>query len=120
MSLRTTILAAAAIVAGFVNISCATAPAYAQGQETIAVSYADLNLANQAGRAVLHERVADAAADLCGAFDRRDVGRAEAGRACISATLAAVQPQLDAAVGYRGTVQVAQNELTVRVVRAAN
>ena len=120
MSVRTTILAAAALVAGLVNVGVAAGPALAQTGETIAVSYADLNLANQAGRAVLDQRIAAAAAQLCGAFNPLELGRAEAGRACISDTLAAVQDQRDAAVGRRfGTVQVSQADLAIRVTRAA-
>ena len=121
MTVRNAILAAAALVAGFVNVCGAVGPAVAQVPETVAVSYADLNLANRAGRAVLDQRIADAAESLCGDFDRRELGRAAAGRECIGATLAAVQPQVDAAIGYRtGTVQVSHNDFSVRVSRAAN
>jgi UrcA family protein len=121
MSVRKTILAMAALVAGFVNLSAAAGPAFAQVPETVAVSYSDLNLGSPAGRAVLDRRLVDAAAELCGDFHHLELARAEAGRACIGATLAAVQPQRDAAIGRRtGTVQVSYNDFTVRVSRAAN
>ena len=120
MSVRSTILAAAAIVVGFANLSLAVAPAMAQGQDTISVSYADLNLANPAGRDLLDRRIAGAVSQLCGDFSPVELGRAAAGRACIAETLAAVQPQRDAAIGHRGTVRVSEANLMVRVSRAAN
>jgi UrcA family protein len=121
MSVRNTILAAAALVAAFINLSAAAGPAMARAADTVAVSYADLNLRNRAGRAVLGQRVADAAARLCGGFHPLELARAQAGRDCISATLAAAQPQLDAAIGYRtGTVEVSRNDFTLSVSRAAN
>jgi UrcA family protein len=120
MSARSTVLFAAAIVAGFVNIGCAGS-AVAQPQETIAVSYADLNLANAAGRDILDRRIGVAAVQLCGDYNPLELGRADAGRDCVSATLAAVQPQRDAAIGARfGTVRVSHNDFTLRVSRAAS
>ena len=120
MTVRSTILAAAALVAGFANLSLAAGPAFAQGEETITVSYADLNLANAAGREAFDRRIAGAVSQLCGDFNPVELGRAAAGRACLTETLAAVQPQRDAAIGHRGTVSVAQADLTIRVSRAAN
>ncbi|HWT13986.1 MAG TPA: UrcA family protein [Allosphingosinicella sp.] len=114
-------LFAAALVAGFVNLGLAAGPAMAQAQETITVSYADLNLANAAGRHLFDRRIFAAASQLCGDFAPIELGRAAAGRTCLSATLAAVRPQRDAAVGARyGTVRVSQADLTVSVSRAAN
>lgn len=121
MSVRSALFAAAAIVAGFLNIGLAAGPAVAQTQETIAVSYADLNLASEAGRDLLDRRIAGAAGALCGDFNPIELGRAALGRACLGATLAAVQPQRDAALGARrGTVRVSQADLTLRVTRAAS
>ena len=118
MTVRSTILAAAALIAGAANLGLAASPALAQGQETITVSYADLNLANRAGRDAFDRRIAGAVGRLCGDFNPVELGRAAAGRACLTETLAAVKPQRDAAIGHRGTVEVAN--LTVRVSRAAN
>jgi UrcA family protein len=119
MTLRSTILAAAAVAATLLNLG-AVAPAFAQSPETVAVSYADLNLANPVGREALDRRIADAASELCGAFNPVELGRAAAGRACLSETIASVQPQRDAALAHRyGTVQVSQAEQVVRVSRAA-
>ena len=121
MFLRSTFLAAAAIVACFVNLSLAAGPAFAQTEATMVISYADLNLGNSAGRAVLERRIASAAEQLCGQFNPIELGQAEAGRACLSETIASVQPQVEAAINRRfGTVRISQADLSVRVSRAAN
>ena len=122
MSVRTTILAVAAVAASLVNLGAAASPAMAQTQETIVVSFADLNLGNQAGRNVLDRRIQTAASQLCGQFNPVALGEAEAGRACLAETIAAVQPQRDAAIGNRyGTVQISQaGGGSLRVSRAAN
>ena len=122
MSVRTTILAAAAVAATMVNIGVAAAPALAQGSETIAVSYADLNLASDVGRNVLDRRIASAAGQLCGQALLADLGDSAAVRACLDATIASVQPQRDAVLGNRyGTVQISQaGGGSIRVSRAAN
>lgn len=121
MTVRSTILAAAALVAGLINVTVAAAPAIAQTPASIAVSYGDLNLNSDAGRTVLDRRIAAAATQLCGEALPVELGRAAASRACFSETLAAVQPQRDAAVSQRfGTVQVSQADLSLRVTRAAN
>lgn len=119
MFFRTAFLAVAAVAATIVNLGVAAGPALAATQETIVVSYADLNLGNQAGRSVLDRRIASAASQLCGQFNPIELGQAEAGRACVAETIAAVQPQRDAALNQRfGTVQISQ--LNVSVSRAAN
>lgn len=123
MSVRTTFLAAAAVAASLVNLSAAASPAMAQEQETVVVSYADLNLGNQAGRNVLDRRIAQAASELCGQFNPIELGQAEAGRSCVADTIASVQPQRDAALNRRfGTVQISQagGGGSLRVSRAAN
>lgn len=119
MSVRKTILAVAAVSAALVNVGIAAAPAMAQAPETIAVSFADLNLGNQAGRDALDRRIESAANQLCGHFNPVELGQAQAGRACLTETIAAVQPQREAALNQRfGTVEISQ--LNVSVSRAAN
>ena len=125
MSVRTNFLAVAAVAASLANIGVAASPALAQEQETLVVSYADLNLANQAGRAALDRRIAQAASQLCGQFNPVALSEAELGRACIADTIESVQPQRDAAVSERfGTVQISQSAVggggSLRVSRAAN
>ena len=122
MFVRTTILAAAAVAATLVNIGVVAVPAMAQAPEGIAVFYADLNLANSAGRNVLDRRIASAAGQLCGQATLADLGYSAAVQACLDATIASVQPQRDAVIGNRyGTVQISQaGGGTLRVSRAAN
>ena len=121
MTVRSTILAAA-VAATIVNIGFVAAPAAAQTQEAIAVSYADLNLDNPVGRNVLDRRIASAAGQLCGQAALADLGDSAAVRTCLDQTIAAVQPQRDAAIGNRyGTVQISQaGGGSLRVSRAAN
>lgn len=120
MFVRPTILAAAVLVAGVLNLGIAAAPAVAQAPAGIAVSYADLNLASQAGRASLDARIAGAAARLCGFATPVELGWAAAVDSCRSETIALTQPQRNAAVGLSGTVRVSEAGQIVRVNRAAN
>ena len=119
MFVRPLILAAAAVTAGLLSLSAASVPAFAQESRSIAVSYADLNLASADGRDVLDQRIASAASQLCGPSDGRDLVWARAVEACQQATIGAVQPQRDAAIGLRGTVQVSFNQ-ALQVSRAVN
>lgn len=114
MSVRTTILAAAAVAA--CNFGLA-APAFAMPDNTIAVSYADLDLTAESGRDLLDRRIANAAEQLCGWYQPNELTWAAAVRACQSETIALTQPQRDAAVGVRGEVQVSSADRVVRVRR---
>lgn len=78
MFVRKPLFAVAALVAAFVNI----APVAAQTGEAVVVSYADLNLANAAGRAALDRRIAFAARQVCGQFLITELEWAEMSRAC--------------------------------------
>ena len=120
MFVRPSILAAAVLVAGLVNVGVAAVPAVAQAPEGIEVSYADLNLASTAGRQVLDRRIAGAAEQLCGKFSPVDLSFAEAVQACRAETIALTQPQRNAAIGLGGTVEVSDASQSLRVNRAAN
>ena len=76
---------------------------------SVHVSYADLNLAKEAGRAVLHARVDAAARSVCEIEDSRDFGLAKATSACRSDAIAAAKPAVDSAIASmrRGSVTVA-------------
>lgn len=117
MFVRAPILAAAAIAALAANVA-AVAPALAQDASTIEVSYGDLNLASGFGREILDRRIANAAEQLCGEARKVELTLFAAVQACRSETVAAAQPQRDAAVRY-GTVQIASAPV-VRVSRGAN
>ena len=119
MFARPYILAAAALVAGLnIGLAAGAAPAFASSPEGITVSYADLNLASVAGRDILDRRIAGAAEQLCGQARPVELSWAAAVETCRAETIALTQPQRNAAVGLRGTVQV--SEANLRVNRAAN
>ena len=119
MFVRSSILAAAAVSAGLLSL-VAAAPATAQDASSIAVGYADLNLASPLGRNILDRRIANAASQLCGTARQVDLNATAAVDECREATIEGVQPQRDAAVGLRGTVQVSDASKFMRVSRAAN
>ena len=119
MFVRPSILAAAALTAGLLTIGAVATPAMAQDAPSMTVSYADLNLANPLGREILDRRISNAASQLCGAARSVELRWAAAVADCQQATIDATQPQRDAAVGMRGTVQVSLNQ-ALRVSRAAN
>ena len=119
MFARPYILAAAAIVAGLnIGLAAGAAPAFASAPDGFVVSYADLNLASDAGRDILDRRIAGAAEQLCGQYRALELGWAAEVKACRAETVALTQPQRNAAIGLRGTVRVSQANL--RVNRAAN
>ena len=66
----------------------------------IAVHTADLNLATDAGRAQLHDRIAQAANTVCNVYDSRMSEKARAGAhaACIETASAGARQQYDVMV----------------------
>ena len=120
MFVRPSILAAAILVAGIVDFTIAAAPALAQAPAAITVGYADLNLSSAAGRNALDRRIANAAEQLCGYAHPLELGWAAAVESCRAETIAATQPQRNAALGLSGTVEISQADQIVRVNRAAN
>ena len=119
MFVRSSVLAAAAVAATLLTFGAAV-PAVAQPAPAVEVSYGDLDLRVDAGRDVLDRRIADAAAQLCGSFRPVELTWAAAVLACRTETIALTQPQRNAAIGRRGTVEVAQSASILRVSRAAN
>ena len=120
MFVRPSILAAAAVMAGVISLGAVAAPAMAQEAPSIAVSYADLNLASPLGRTILDRRIANAASQLCGTAREIDLNQSAAVDTCREATIDSVQSQRDTAIGLRGTVQVSDASKVMRVSRAAN
>ena len=87
MSVRSIALAAAACVAATLSTVVPTPAAasdvvVAPEAITVRVSYADLNLANVEGRAVLTRRIAAAARNICGSFFPADLEKAALVRDC--------------------------------------
>jgi len=91
MNLRKPLFAVAALAAAYVNTSAAISPAAAHGADGVAISYADLNLANPAGRAALDRRIAAAARQVCGQFLITELKWAEMSRACRVEVIASAQ-----------------------------
>ena len=68
-------------------------PAAAQDQISVHVSYADLNLASNAGAAVLKQRMDDAVTQICGKVDPRNMGAMTLVQACRHSTSVTVEHQ---------------------------
>lgn len=110
MSPRKTIIAAAFAV--LLNTGLAAAPAAAQAVDSVTVGYADLNLANAAGRAVLDRRIAHAARQVCGQFAPIELRRNSLSRACQADAIASAEAQ-------RSAIVFASNNANARVSRTA-
>ena len=83
------------------------------------VSYADLNLASDAGIAALRGRIAGAARDVCEIEDSREMALAAATDSCRSIAIADAQPAFDAAVAAvrKGSVTVLDGAALIVSVR---
>ncbi len=82
---------------------------HAEDARSATISYADLNLADVAGRATLASRIAGAASNLCDTdADQRELELFQFTRTCRLGAIANAQPAYDAAVAAarRGTVTV--------------
>ncbi len=117
MNIRSTILAAAAIVAGLCNVGIGAAPAFAQPLDNIEVAYQDLNLTHVAGRDRLDRRIAAAAERICGSYLITELKFDQLSRACQADVVASVQARRDALVSGE---RYASLEPTLRVTRAVN
>lgn len=96
-------VAAAAVALG--ATAATVQPAHAAA--IVAVSYQDLNLASDAGRAALDARIERAASEVCGTAQRGELRIASEVAACRQAALAGAQRQRDALLGLgRPTVEI--------------
>lgn len=92
------VLALAASAAAFLA-TAAVSPAIAQSApDTVSISYADLNLASEAGRATFDNRLAYAARQVCGDYHHTELKWAAMSRTCQAEVIAAAQPSRDALV----------------------
>ena len=85
---RSTFLALAAAAAAAI-----ATPAAAQA-DSITIGYGDLNLASQAGRAALDQRIDGAAQQLCGTYSPLELKMAALNRTCRAGVLAEARAQL--------------------------
>ena len=123
MSLRTIALAVTSCAAATLTTLAPTPAAAADilvapEVVTVRISYADLNLANPAGRARLQDRIAGAARVICGSFFPADLDMASLVRACRADAIASARLPAAALASNAGA-----RDLTVtgrRMSRAAN
>ena len=81
---------------------------HAAAGTSVAVSYADLNLASVKAQGALQRRIAAAATEVCDFGKFQDISRMGAASACHAGAIAGAQPAYDAAVAAarRGNVTV--------------
>ena len=70
----------------------------AASSNSVKVSYADLNLASEAGAGVLEKRIESAARTVCEVEDSRELDLASATRLCRDGAVAGAQPAFHAAL----------------------
>jgi UrcA family protein len=75
--------------------ACTAAPTSAANSSEMAVSYQDLNLANQADVQVLYRRLKHAASDVCGNVPSQELARHLAFERCYNAALERAVTQID-------------------------
>lgn len=84
----------------------------AEGQ-TVSISYADLNLASEAGQSILDHRIENAIDDVCGKLEGRPTFDS-AVRKCRMQTRTSAMQSRDVAVANYGRTQLAQNARIIR------
>jgi UrcA family protein len=101
------VLTAAALIAPTVS--------HAEEARSTKVSYADLNLASQAGQDLLQHRLVRAAGFVCEYGKRQDLVRMSEAASCRSDTLASVQPAYLEAVdaARHGVVRVLEGAVLI-------
>jgi UrcA family protein len=75
--------------------ACSSGPASAANGSEMAVSYQDLNLANQADVHVLYRRLKHAASEVCGNVPEQELARHLAFERCYNAALERAVTQID-------------------------
>jgi UrcA family protein len=103
--LKTIPALAALVVAGALVLPTVTQAAESQ---SVHVSYADLNLASNAGQYALRGRIDEAARTVCGIEDSRELALASAVNLCRNGAVEGARPAYEAAVAAarHGTVTV--------------
>ena len=81
---------------------------HAQSSDSVAVSYAGINLSESAGQRQLHRRISNAADIVCAAGMSPDFAVVQADRVCTTDAITRATPAVQAAIeNYRrGTVEV--------------
>lgn len=88
------------VLAALAATSLLIVPTVSRGAEpkSVLVSYADLNLASDAGASILSKRIVLAARDVCEIEDSRELALAHATNTCRNRAIAGAQPQYFAAI----------------------
>jgi UrcA family protein len=107
-------LTAAAVLVAAAPAFAQTAPVVVEATApTATVSYADLNIASDAGRLVLERRVRQAATDLCLANRREPLDQVMAERQCFLFAMTHARSDIDLAVARARTQIASGGTITV-------
>jgi UrcA family protein len=82
----------------------------------VRVSYADLNLANEAGATALERRIAYAARSVCGEADLRDLRLMRATNVCRDQAITDAQPAFHSALAAARNPSVTVLDATIAVI----
>ncbi|HEU5482882.1 MAG TPA: UrcA family protein [Sphingomicrobium sp.] len=98
--------------------SALVVPTVSQAAETnsIRVSYADLNLASQAGATVLENRIESAARIVCVIEDSREFALAQATNSCRNQAISDAMPAFHAALGAARKPSITVLDASIAVV----
>ncbi|WP_343520221.1 UrcA family protein [Sphingomonas sp.] len=102
---------AAAIAAALL----AAVPAFADGERSVEVSYADLNLASAQGKAAFERRLKAAAARVCGVGLERDLRLHKVTQRCAATALESTGPAVELAYRNAADRQLAARDMSVTV-----
>lgn len=100
----------ASVAAGVATLALSPARAESDLPRSVAVSFADLNLKSDAGKARLERRIALAAATVCGPVDRLSMSDRRTNDDCRSRAIAnAGRAMVEVVEGARNSIRVAAN-----------
>jgi UrcA family protein len=100
----------ASIAAGVATLALSPAHAEMEGPRSVTVSFADLNLSSDAGKARLERRIATAAATVCGPVDRLSFSDRRTNDDCRQRAIAnAGRAMVEVVANERSSIRVAAN-----------
>lgn len=104
--------------AAVLTASVLVVPTVSQAAQSnsVRVSYADLNLASQAGASILEKRINIAARSVCEIEDSRELELARAAGECREEAVAGAQPAFNAALAAARNPSVTVLDATIAVI----
>lgn len=104
--------------AALLTASVLVVPTVSQAAQSnsVRVSYADLNLASQAGASILEKRIQSAARSVCEIEDSRELELARAAGECREDAIAGAQPAFNSALAAARNPSVTVLEATIAVI----